>query len=471
MKAKIVKSAFIILSILFMIPSVIYLIQNKTVMGFNIYFNFFLTNDISKTISAIVYLVIFVLLTILYLLMIKMKCFSNIKSILKFVAIIGIIFIVMLPWTSSDIFYYMGVGELNSRYGENPYYITMRQYYLENEQNIDDEILKQGAYNFWGNTTVVYGPIAQYFFSLCSFLGNKNISLAILVFKLVNLVIHIINTYLIYKISKKKIFSIIYGLNPFVLIEAIGNVHNDIITVFFVLLSLYFLLKQKKILPCILFLALATGIKYFTVLLLPLVILYHFRDEKRIYVRILRCMEYGLIFAVILLLEYIPYFKDYNIFLAMVVQTSRYSKSLYLLLLRYHKDILSYVRTIFILIFIYQYVILCIDLLLTKNINFYKEIRKYNVSIILFLLILTNFQQWYLIWLFATIMWQKPNTIRNIVGLGLCTEIANSTYLFLYESYNFDIYFIGIIVTLYLIWQIITNKNRRRINIERKELK
>ena len=32
-------------------------------------------------------------------------------------------------------------------------------------------------------------------------------------------------------------------------LEFIGNVHNDVIVVFFVLLSLYFLLKKKKIIP------------------------------------------------------------------------------------------------------------------------------------------------------------------------------------------------------------------------------
>ena len=470
MKAKIVKSAFILLSILLVIPSVIYLIQNRTITGFNMYFNFFLTNDISKTISTIAYLIIFTLLTIMYLLMIKMKCFNNIKSILKFAIIIGIIFIIMLPWTSSDIYYYMGVGELNSRYGENPYYVTTRQYYAENYENIDDEILKEGAYNYWGNTTVVYGPIAQFFFSACSFLGNKNVIAALLVFKIVNLIMHIVNTYLIYKISNKKIFSIIYGLNPFILLEAIGNAHNDVIIVFFVICALYFLLKQRKLLPCIIFLTFATGIKYFTILLLPVAILYHFRDEKRIHIRILRCIEYGIIFLAILLLEYIPYFKDYNVFLAMIVQTARYSKSLYLVLRLHNNDLMPYVRTILILVFMYQYVIFCIDLLLTRDLKFYKEIRKYNISVILFLLILTNFQQWYLIWLFATITWQKPNTIRNIIGLSACTEIANSVYLFLYESYKFDDYFVGLIIALFIIWQIVTNKDKKRFDIERKEL-
>lgn len=470
MKNKFIKISFVILSILLVIPSVIYLIQNKTIMNFNIYFNFFLNNNISKVLSTSVFLILFILLIILYFVITKSKCFKDIKSILIFITIIGIIFTIMLPWTSSDIFYYMGVGELDARYNQNPYYVTMREYYSQNEQNIDDDILFQGATNYWGNTTVVYGPIAQFFFKFCSFLSMKNITLALFIFKSLNLVIHIINSYLLYRISGKKTFAVLYGLNPFILIEAIGNVHNDIIVAFFVLLSIYFLLKGKNLLFSIISLALATGIKYFTILLLPVVILYYFRKEKRLSIRFLRCIEYGIIFLVVVVIEYIFYFNDYQILLAMMVQTSRYAKSIYAVLLQLDSSLFTQIRSFIIMIFIVYYIVFCINLLTEKNIKFYKAIRKYNIVIILFLLILTNFQQWYLIWLFATILWQTPNTIKNIVGLSLCTEFSNSIYMFLYESYKFDKYFVVLNILLFIIWQIISNKENIKLLDERKEL-
>ena len=85
--------------------------------------------------------------------------------------------------------------------------------------------------------------------------------------------------------------------------------------------------------------------------------------------------------------------------------------------------------------------------------------KEYNFVLILFLLILTNCQQWYLIWLFATLMWQKPNMIRNIVRLTLITEIANTVYMFNSERYIYDIYYIGTIICLFAIWKIISNRN------------
>lgn len=464
MKNKVMKVLFIILGILLITPSIIYLIQNKTVMGFNTYFNFVINTTANKTISTLMYIAIYLAITILYIKIIGQKeIFKNINQILKYVFLISIIFVIMLPWTSSDIFYYMGVGELDSQYNQNPYYVTMEQYYEANEENIDDEILEQGANNFWANTTVVYGPIAQLIFKICTSISFKNIDMCLLIFKLLNVVIHLANCYLIYKLSNRK-FAVIYGLNPFVLMEFIGNVHNDIIVVFFILLTIYFL-KSKKLVLSITSLAFATGIKYFTILLLPIVILYHFRSEEKLGKRFLKCIKYGILFLIIFILEYALYFRDFQVLTAMLVQTERYSKSIYSVIIQENQQLMYIVKNILIIVFVGFYLKFCIDLITERKIKLYKILRKYNTALILFLLILTNFQQWYLIWLFATMMWQNSNMIKNIIGLTAATEIANSIYMFKTESFIYDIYFVGIIICLFVMWQVITNKhqiNRRK---------
>lgn len=455
MKNKVIKMSFIIVSILLIVPSIIYLVQNKTLMGFYTYYNFFINKEVSKIISTSIYLVLYIIITIIYIKIIsKKEIFKDIKQILKYVALISIIFGVMLPWTSSDIFYYMGVGELDSEYNQNPYYITMKEYYNENQENIDDTILEQGSRGYWANTTVVYGPIAQFIFKICTSISFKNIDICFAIFKIVNIVVHLVNCYLIYKLSNKK-FAIIYGINPFILLEFIGNVHNDIIVVFFILLTIYFV-KNKKLILSIISLALATGIKYFTILLLPIVILYYFKEEKSIGKRFLRCIQYGLIFLVIFILEYALYFRDFNVLLAMFAQTSKYSKSLYSAIMQQNQELMQIIKFFAIVAFIWYYIKLCIDLLTEKNIKFFKIIRKYNIALVLFMLILTSFQQWYLLWLFATIMWQKARTIRNIIGLTAAAEIANSIYMFKSEWYIYDAYFVGGIVCLFIIWQMLT---------------
>ncbi len=463
----ILKTSFILLSICLVIPSLIYIIQNKTVMNFKIYYNFFLNNSVNKAIPAVVFLILFLLIFVIYLLIVKRKdIFKNIKQILIFVGIIGIIFMFMMPWTSSDIFYYMGVGELDGVYHQNPYYTTVKDYYNENKENIDDEILEKGAENGWSDTTVIYGPVAQFIFKICSSISFENIDVAMVVYKLVNLILHISSTYLVYKLTKKKLFAKLYGLNPFMFLEFIGNVHNDVIVVFFVLLSLYFLLKKKKIIPSIIFLGIATGIKYFTILLLPVYIIYYFRKEENLGKRFAKCIQYGLLFILVLAIEYLIYFRDFSILSAMLVQTEKYSKSIYSSIYVVMPNMLKPLKYVTYIEFFIYYIKFCIDLLTTKNIKWSKIIRKYNIALILFSLILGTFQQWYIIWIFASIMWQKPNMIRNIVGISLISELANSVYMFKSESYTYDIYFLEAIIIMLLLWQIITNKvyKKKEIN-------
>lgn len=467
MKNKAIKISFIILSIMLVIPSIIYLIQNKTILEFNMYYNFFITENISKIISTTIYLIIFTSLIAIYLTIVKKDLLKDIKEIIKYTGIISIIFFAMLPWTSSDIFYYMGVGELNSVYKQNPYYITMKEFYEQNKENIqNDTILEKGVNNVWADTTVVYGPVAQAIFTICTIISFKNVNICLMIFKILNIMVHLANCYLIYKITKKKKFAELYGLNPFILLEFIGMVHNDIIVVFFVLLSIYFLIKKKNIYLSILFLALATGIKYFTILLLPIIILYHFRKEEKLSIRFLRCVQYGVIFALFIMLEYLVYFRDYQILFAMIVQTQKYSKSIYCVTLQIDKNLTQILKTIMQLVFVIYYFRFCINLLTQKNIKFYKTMREYNIAIILFILILTTCQQWYLIWLFATIMWQKPYMIKNIIQISLITEIANSVYMYKTEWFKYDIYFYGIIIVLSLYWMILTDKNLNRKGIE-----
>ncbi len=457
---QLIKFSFIFLSILLIIPSIIYIIQNKTIMNFKIYYNFFLNPEINKAIPAIIFIILFIAMFFIYFVIIKRKTiFCNIKSILIYTSIISLIFIFMLPWTSSDIFYYMGVGELDGVYKQNPYYITVKDYYTENEQNIDDEILEKGEENGWSDTTVIYGPVAQLLFKICSLLAFKNVDLCILIFKIVNLIVHIANTFLIYKITKKQFFAKLYGLNPYIFIEFMGNVHNDIILVFFILLSIFFLLNKKDLITSVIFLGIATGIKYFTILLLPIYILYFYRNEKNIGKRFARCIQYGVLFILVIAVEYIIYFKDFSILSAMLVQTEKYSKSIYSSVYVMIPNILKPLKIVIYAIFFIYYFKFCIDLLTMKEIKWNNIIKKYNTALILFSLMLGTFQTWYIIWIFTSMMWQKSNMIKNIIGISLIAEIANSVYMFKQESYFYDRYFVGMIIILLLTWQILTNKN------------
>ena len=163
---KIIKPIFIILLIISTIPSIIYLIQNKTILNFDKYFTI-LFNDTDRLEQTLIYIIILAIITTLYVLILKNrdKIFKNIKQVYIFIVISATICIFIIPFISSDIFYYLGIGRLDSKYGQNPYYTTITEF-VESEDNAkyleNDTTLSAGYSNPWSDTTVVYGPCLLY---------------------------------------------------------------------------------------------------------------------------------------------------------------------------------------------------------------------------------------------------------------------------------------------------------------------
>lgn len=128
-KAKEIKIGFIILLFIFTIPSIYYIIKNKSVVGFNNFYNFILT-DANTILQAIIFIIVFSLIVIAYFLVIKYrkKIFTNIKDVFIYILFASCISLIILPFTSSDVYYYMGIGRLDSHYNQNPYEVSMKQY-------------------------------------------------------------------------------------------------------------------------------------------------------------------------------------------------------------------------------------------------------------------------------------------------------------------------------------------------------
>lgn len=459
----VLKKVFIFLSIIFMSPSIIYLLQNNTVYYFNSSFEFLLTDNISRITQTIIFLILFICLVAVYFFIIKKhkQLFSNIKQILLFVLIITILFAIMLPFTSSDIFYYIGVGWLDSNYNQNPYYVSINEYMEINEEAQTDQLLIKGG-DYWGGQTVVYGPVWELICKTFATISMGNINFALFIFKLFAVCVHILNTYLIYKICKKKIFSVIYGLNPFILIEAIANVHNDIYVVFFVLLCLYFLIRKKNLLLSIFMLALATCIKYFTILLLPFIIIYYFRKEKRLGVRFLNCVKYGLLFIIFVSIPYLIYVQDFGVLGGIFDQQAKYTKSLQTVLLLHNFPNMEMLQKILMSCFFIICVVICINAITRRNITLQYLMRRYNILLFIFTAILiANFQPWYLMWLFPTIMWQNSSTIKTIVGITITSQIANCTFLWHGENYMYSQQFVLIMIVGILISILYSLKNKK----------
>ena len=432
---KIILIIFMLASILFVTPSVKYVLENKTVLNFNEYFRFTL-DDTNRIEQSIIYLVILTILTIFYYFIVKNrdKLFKNNKQMYIYIAIISLIFVMVVPFLSSDVFYYLGIGRIDSVYGQNPYYVTIKDFVEsgDNSQYLEqDTVLAKGYENDWRNTTVVYGPVWTLICTIVAGISFGNIDIALLTLKLLNMIVHMVNCYLIYRLTGKKLFVLLYGLNPYMFIEGIANVHNDIYVVTFILASMYFLLKKKNIIASIVFLALATAIKYFAILLLPFIIIYYFRDKKPLE-RLKKCFLYGMLFIFIVAITYLLYVQDIQVLNGIMTQQEKFAKNFYIILMEYFDipNLVSNVNTVFLISFIIIYSFTCLTLLYKKQIKFREEMRKTEYFLIAFLfLLITNFQPWYIMWLFPLMMWQNKNMIQLIVQIALISQFANSVFL------------------------------------------
>ena len=427
-KSKLPVILFIVASIFFAIPSIIYIIQNKTIYRFVYVWTYLFrmpTTSNEKMVNAILFFALFTILFLLYILIIKKRktIFTSKKSIFILIAVVSLLFAVIIPYTSTDVYSYIANGWSAAHYGENPYYVSTGEIVDSTGQN---EPMFNKVANCWRYETVVYGPLWTGICTILSWLSFGNIDIALIIFKLANLIVHLLNCMIIYKITRKKLFVILYGLNPFILFEALSNVHNDIFIILFILLAIYFTIRKKNLFVAVAFVALATAIKYLAILILPFIVIYYVR-KKDVKDRIKYCIICGIEYIVIIALFYLIYMQDLSVFAGLFTQQGKYNRSIFYILYEYFEiGTVQILQNVCLGVFAIFYVYICIKLLLQKQIRFSQAIRKYNIILLIFTFILiTNFNPWYIMWLFSTMFWLKGKSQETILALSYSSQIAN----------------------------------------------
>ena len=464
---------YLLLSLLFVVPSIIYLIKNKTVYRF-IWMRTFLfrlpTTQSEKLLNALLFFVIFSLLFLIYFLILKKhrKIFKNKKQIFTVIIIASLLFMIIIPYTSSDVYSYIANGWSAAHYKENPYYVSVGQ--IADKMGFSDRMFNKVA-NCWRYETVVYGPLWTMICTMLSSFSFGNIDVALYIFKFANLLVHVINCVLIYKITKKNLFVLLYGLNPFILFEALANGHNDIFIILFILLAIYFVVKKKNIFMSVAFIAMATDVKYLAILILPFIVLYHVRN-KDVKERIKLCIYCGIEYIAIVAIFYVMYLKDLQVLSGLFIQQGKYNRSIFFLLYYYLKDehmnIITTVQNVTFIAFAIYYVYVVIRLLLQKEMKFNEVIRKYHVILMIFtFIIITNFNPWYIMWLFPTIFWLRGKSIKTVLNLSYASQIGNILGFALFsEDEALGIPYFIIMVVLTAILNTVKDKKRENKKIK-----
>lgn len=431
----------IIIGLILTIPSILYLMNYKTIDGYEGILYYFINNDgiIASIFGAIIFAVLLILSFLIYLKLIKHSNEFNMKKLFLSIALVGFVFLIALPNTSTDVFYYMGTGRVLEEYGQNPYYYTIEEILIENSEDI---ILRNSG--TWKSETSIYGPV----WVIICFIFNKicfnSATLLLYIFKISALILHIANCFLIYKITKKKKFVVLYGFNPLVLIEFMINCHNDIYLLFFVLMAIYFLKNRKNIWLTLMMLAISVGIKHLTLILVPIFVLYYLQDKK-VEKKIWYIALYAIFFIVLLYIMYLPFINRISeVFSIIMGQQNKIKDSIYLVIYLVSRSnvVVTVVYSIMIFCFAYYYIIVFLKFIMRKN-NFRQMMQSISYMLLLLIFgVLTNLTSWYLSWLFISIYWLKGKDIKTILWVQFLYELTYS-YLYIWHT---DSYILAVVI-------------------------
>jgi hypothetical protein len=183
-------------------------------------------------------------------------------------AVFGLTLVLLPTLPSDDVFSYILYGRIGAIHHANPLIVTPSAF-------PNDPFLRLV---FWQGTRSVYGPawllLSQGLTLLADALGG---SLAgyVLVYKMLGLVAHLVNSLLIWLIvgrlasHRQLVATLFYAWNPLCLLEFCGSAHNDAVMLTFLLLGVYCLLRGWEVAALISF-GLSISVKYVMLVLLPL---------------------------------------------------------------------------------------------------------------------------------------------------------------------------------------------------------
>ena len=269
------KHVFIVLLCLYLITAlglVIYTYSqidlNLTLFSFPSYQNvqkqLILLGYFNRPLSTLLFLLIISMAFLLYAFILKLCASGKIKSKYLYAAIIAVsVFSVFsYPAFSHDIFNYMFDARIVTKYGQNPY--------LFKAQDFPDDLWTR--FMHWTHRTYPYGPLWIFLTLPFSYLGFEKFVLTLFNFKVMFLIFHLGNVYLIGKITKSVAATAFYAFNPLVIIESVVSPHNESVMLFFLLAAFYF--RQIKNTLLFLITLIASGlVKYVTFILMPLFVL------------------------------------------------------------------------------------------------------------------------------------------------------------------------------------------------------
>ncbi len=214
--------------------------------------------------------------------------------------LLRLIYLIAVPELSDDVFRYIwdGMQYVN---GVSPYEWTPTEWMGKTDGNAFQQLYPLlNSPDYYS----IYPPVLQFFYGFSAWLSGGDVQMAIVTLRLFVLLAELGSILLIWKLlvawkmSSRNLM--LYALNPLVIVEFSGSLHNEVFMVFFLLLSLYLLIQNWRRLSALAFAA-SVGVKLLPLMFLPFLI-------RRI--GLWRSILYGALVGAALLLMYVPFWSE-----------------------------------------------------------------------------------------------------------------------------------------------------------------
>jgi hypothetical protein len=223
-------------------------------------------------------------LVILYFYGLKFAGRAATSTIVVFAVLVGAVGFVTPPFDSTDVFFYMATGWQQSHYGGNPYSGVLRNVSgAAEDPMIQNEWMTRNR-NPWLDIPMPYGFLFALVSRTLAWLGRGSFWATLALFDFLNLIMHAGIALLLWKAGRflpegnGKVVLYLYTWNPFVVLQYLADLHNDILVAFLVVLAAYLLLRDRP-LWSIPFLVASGLIKYITFILVPFAFIFLVRRK------------------------------------------------------------------------------------------------------------------------------------------------------------------------------------------------
>jgi len=236
---------------------------------------------------------------------------SLVKLIVLFTVVFSIILILLPSIGSADIFNYIFRARVFTVYGENPYLVAT--------ENFSHDLFYHFSPKEWNNLLMQYGPLWTGISIGFSFIAKDSFFWNQFLYKLLAVMVNFGILYFVWCILSlikpdyriKGLF--LYAWSPLILFEVVNNAHNDMVMIFLVVAAIYFFLR-KKYLTSLVLLLLSVLVKYITLFLFPVFLIFLFKEVVGKKERIRLFGKTSIVLLVIIFLSYFPFWEGWQTF-------------------------------------------------------------------------------------------------------------------------------------------------------------